>query len=312
MKRYPAGILASCSIPWTERFEFMEDIFRAQVRLILAETQLIYIMGTSGEGYAVSDSQFKTIVGAFSDEVRSGGGEPMVGLIHLSSASVQARIDMCRDMGVRDFQISLPGWGAVNDKELFAFFHLICDANPDCRFLHYNIPRTKRIVTSREYVELETRHENLVATKHGTDSMLQIAGIMSETKEIRHFITDFGYLYGATLGECGLLIAIASCNFALGRRYFELARDGDYYGALELHKQLVGIRNELTKLVLPTSHMDGAFDKMYIKLQIPEFPLRLYPPYEGSSDETFHRFVEVLKTNFPEWHPAALQNAETY
>ena len=125
--RYPRGILASCCIPWSEHFEFMEYIFRVQLRLILEQTNLVYIMGTAGEGYAVSDKQYRHIVRVFAEVMRRAGAEPMVGLINLSVATMQDRIDLGRELGVNDFQLSLPSWGELSDSEVSGFFELICD-----------------------------------------------------------------------------------------------------------------------------------------------------------------------------------------
>ena len=49
-------------------------------------------------------------------------------------------------------------------------------------------------------------------------------------------------------------------------------------------------------------HMDGAYDKMLVKLgMLPEFALRLLSPYE-SFDEDDHRACrELLETRYPDW-----------
>ena len=36
----------------------------------------LYVFGTAGEGYAVTDSQFHAITSAFADEMRRGGADP--------------------------------------------------------------------------------------------------------------------------------------------------------------------------------------------------------------------------------------------
>jgi dihydrodipicolinate synthase/N-acetylneuraminate lyase len=119
MKRYPSAIMSTCCVPWDDRDRFAESIFRRGVRLALAGTPHLYIFGTAGEGYAVTDRQFDEIVTAFADEMRQGGAEPMVGVIHLSLGTILERIERCRAAGVRRFQISLPSWGALNERELF-------------------------------------------------------------------------------------------------------------------------------------------------------------------------------------------------
>jgi hypothetical protein len=61
-----AAILATAVVPWTEGFEFDEPVFRRQVHTIARNlTRHIYVFGTAGEGYAVSERQFDQITMAF-------------------------------------------------------------------------------------------------------------------------------------------------------------------------------------------------------------------------------------------------------
>src|SRR5437764_12340925 len=106
MKRYPACIMATCCVPWDEQFRFAEPIFRRGVRSMPAQgTKHLYVFGTAGEGYAVTEQQFDQIVAVFAEEMRQGKAEPMVGVISLSLGTILDRIDRCRATGVRHFQI---------------------------------------------------------------------------------------------------------------------------------------------------------------------------------------------------------------
>ena len=178
MKHYPACILSTCCVPWDEDGCFNETIFRRGVRATLADgTRHLYVFGTAGEGYAVTDQQFDQVVAAFADEMRRGNAEPMVGVIALSLGTICERIERCRDIGVRRFQISLPSSGALNERELLDFFDRVCGRFEDCQFLHYNLPRTKRMVTGKEYGRLADAHPNLVATKNCGDSLAHIQSL---------------------------------------------------------------------------------------------------------------------------------------
>lgn len=54
---------------------------------------------------------------------------------------------------------------------------------------------------------------------------------------------------------------------------------------------------------IPDSRIDGSYDKLFEKMYVPDMPLRLLPPYIGSSDEEYHNFVRLLKERLPEWVP---------
>ena len=46
---------------------------------------------------------------------------------------------------------------------------------------------------------------------------------------------------------------------------------------------------------------DGAYDKLFVKYSIPEFPQRLYPPYEGVTDAQFAAFDRAVRQALPGW-----------
>jgi dihydrodipicolinate synthase/N-acetylneuraminate lyase len=304
MKRFPACMLATCVIPWDEHGDFMEDLFHHEVREMLAHgTKHLYIFGTAGEGYAVADRQFDQIVRVFQKIMHSGGAEAMVGVIDLALNHIIERIERARDAGVRWFQISLPSWGPLNDRELLEFFRQTCGRFPDCRFLHYNLMRTKRLVTAQEYARLAAAHPNLVATKNSTDSLTRIEELLTFAPELQHFLNEFGYAYGCLIGECGLLASLALTNWEAGRKFFDAGRNRDVHTLLSMQRALMALTRDLVAAVGDAAHMDGAFDKMLWRLHDRRFPLRLLPPYAGVDEACFERFATLLRENHPAWAP---------
>jgi dihydrodipicolinate synthase/N-acetylneuraminate lyase len=301
MTRYPACIMSCCVVPWDERLEFVEDLFRHQVRKLISDgTRHLYIFGTASEGYAVTNRQYLEITTAFADEMKRGQAEPMVGVISLSLPTIIERIAMARELGVRQFQISLPSWGPLTDSELAQFFRETCGRFEDCSFLHYNLLRTKRLVTPAEYGRLAQEYPNLVATKNSTDSMDRIYGLIHEAPQLRHFLTETGFVFGSLIGEVGLLISLAATNWKGAHAFFEAGQRRDASTLVAQHQELIGILQILLEGGRP-AHMDGAFDKMLWKLHDERFPLRLLPPYEGASDQGFTRFRTALRERYPHW-----------
>lgn len=302
MKRYPAGIMATCCVPWDEQGRFAEAIFRRGVRTMLAVgTRHLYVFGTAGEGYAVTERQFDQVVAAFADEMRGGQAEPMVGVISLSLGTIVERVERCRDAGVTHFQISLPSWGALSEGELFEFFARVCGRFPDCRFLHYNLPRTKRMVSGKEYGRLAEEHPNLVATKNCGDSLALLRGLQEDAPQLQHFLSEMGYVYGSQFGECGILASFIM-NWPKLRALWEAGRRRDQAALLSIQREIEVVIQTLGEAV-PDGRIDGAYDKLFEKMYDPEFPLRLLPPYAGSTDEEFRTFVRLLEERLPEWIP---------
>lgn len=305
MARYKQTILGTCCVPWNEDGSLMESTFRGSIRGLIAQgIPDLYIFGTAGEGYAVTESQFDRITRVFVEEMQAAGAEPMVGALSLSLPVILERIERAARMGVRQFQISLPSWGALSDKELEVFFQEVCGRFPEFQFLHYNLPRTKRIVMPKEYALLAAKHPNLVATKCAIGEVSMIAGLLQYAGELRHFFTEQNFAAGSLLGECGFLISIASINPRRARQYFEagVAREVDTLRTMRA--ELMGMHTEMIGAIGSTPYIDGAYDKLFSRMQIKDFPLRLLPPYQFVSDAAFERFVAVLREKYPAWLPA--------
>jgi dihydrodipicolinate synthase/N-acetylneuraminate lyase len=305
LKRYHSCILAACCVPWNEDGTLAEAIFRREIRNLLSSlTHDVYLFGTAGEGYAITEQQFDQIVRVFRQETNQPDVRAMVGIISLSLPTMIERIERAREMGIRHFQISLPSWGALSDGELKRFFKEICGRFPDSAFLHYNLMRAKRLLTPDEYAALADEHPNLVAAKNSTDSVERIQSLMTKAPQLQHFFTETGFGSASQIGECGFLISIASLHFAEAKKYFELARRRDFETSLSRGRELLEMFLDLVALGRAEAHMDGAYDKVFCKIHDPEFPLRLLPPYAGLSDETFHKMVAMIQKKYPRWDGA--------
>ncbi len=301
--RYPQGILATCCIPWREDFTLDEPLLRATLQGILKQTPMIYLFGTAGEGYALSREQFRHIVSIFAAEMASADADPMVGIITLSLSEMKYRIAAAMELGVRSFQISLPSWDTLTPAETGIFFDEILGTFPEADFFHYNSTRAGRTVTPTEYAEISARHPNLVGAKITTDSTRYIEAIMNQKLPIRLFFTSPGYAYASQFGTCGFLIAIASCNWNQARRYFAAGMTGERELLLKLQGELGAMTGELLAAVGISGHIDGAYDKMFLKMHNPDFPLRLLPPYGYPPESAYVRFREYIVSHYPSWLP---------
>lgn len=286
-----AAILATAVVPWTERYEFDEDRFCRQVHTIARGlTRHIYVFGTAGEGYAVTDKQFDRIAAAFWRSAQECAASPMLGVISLSLPTILERIGRGHALGFREFQISLPSWGALNDRELDTFFAETCGRFPDSNFHHYNLLRTKRLLTSVEYRRLTAAHPNFVAVKSSTDDPAILADLLTVSPRLRFFFTEFGYAIARRTHDVGFLISLASVNYARARA-FVAGDDARRTADVADLRAMVATLREISN---GRFHIDGAFDKMLFRVSDPAFPLRLLPPYATATEEEFNRFRAAL------------------
>lgn len=281
--RYPQSHLAACVLPWTEDFRLDVPLFEEHVNdAIKGGFTSIYLMGTAGEGYALTDAQFKEAVGTFAKLAVKPGLDPQVGVISLSMGVFLERIAWARDQGIRMFQISLPSWGMLDAAERLLFFKTVCGKFPDCRFLHYNLPRTKYIITGPEYKRIMNEVPNLVATKNSTGDYYRIADLMKHAGELQHFLLEGGFAMGCMIGECSLLCSYDALFPKTSWEFFEAGKRRDLEKLWQLHVMLndVDLFSDFGREMI-----DGSYDKTLLWLRKPHFPTRMLPPYLGASPE---------------------------
>jgi dihydrodipicolinate synthase/N-acetylneuraminate lyase len=299
--RYHQAVLVSCEVPWDEEERLIETVFRQEVRHTLAEFNNLYIFGTAGEGYAVDTPTFQRLVEIFYEETRGENVFPQVGVIGLSTATVRERIAFAYKVGFRTFQISLPSWGALNDKEMLRFFVDVCGAFPDAGFLHYNLLRAKRLLTAEDYRRVADAVPNLVATKNTGLNFLALAELMRRTPEIQHFLSESMFPTGCLHGTCSLLSSFGPMLPKAAKQLFEYGRTGDIAALFRFQKDYLEMAEQVIAPMRRYPLMDGAYDKVIMKLGGVDIPLRLLSPYESFSEEVFEECRAILRSRFPHW-----------
>ncbi len=304
MARYPQAILISCEAPWDENEQLIEDVFRREVRSVLQHFNHLYVFGTAGEGYAVDTVRFQQVVRIFYEETRGADVHPMVGVIGLSTANIVERIAFAYATGFRVFQISMPAWGALNDTEVMTFFRDVCGAFPDAQFLHYNLPRTKRVLEGADYRRLIDAVPNLVATKNTGGGLERAAALMTQAGELQHFFGETNFPHGCMYGECSLLSSFGPMSPHKTWALFDAGRKGQMVEMFKLQKEFHDMLYGVLGSVLSEGRIDGAYDKMLVRLGgLEEMPLRLLSPYQGFSEEQYQACKRILHEQFAEWLP---------
>lgn len=300
--RYPQAILVSCEIPWDENGQLLEAAFRRSIQSTLQHYNHLYIFGTAGEGYAVSQAQFRRIVDIFYDETRGDTVQPMVGLIGMSTAIVLEKLQYAYERGFRAFQISLPSWGRLTDAEVMTFFQDVCGAFPETQFLHYNLPRAGRVLEARDYRPIVDAVPNLVATKNTGGGHTRAAELVSQVGELQHFLGEGNFLQGSLYGECSLLATFGSLSPHRVKAYFAAAQAKDYPRMLEFQRGFHDLLADLFKILTGESKIDGAYDKLWVRLGgFKDMPLRLLSPYHGFSEAQYHACKSMLESKYADW-----------
>lgn len=303
--RHPRGILVACAVPWDEDDRFRESLFREQVRGLVAHGfPQQYVFGTAGEGHAVDTARFTAVSAAFLDEASRSGATAQIGVIALSTPAVVERIRIAYDLGARSFQVSLPAWGRLADAEVDRFFDDVCGAFSDATFLHYNLGRTGRMLTGTDYARIVARVPNLVATKQATGSQAHAHDVLARAPELAHHFDVDLFPAAALHGPASLLASYAPLSPRRIHELFDAAERGDAAELARMQAEIVALSADLWATPAPGPHMDGAYDKLLLRIGVmPGFPLRLLSPYLGFTEDDAARCRALMEARWPHWLP---------
>jgi dihydrodipicolinate synthase/N-acetylneuraminate lyase len=291
-RRLPPTVLATCVLPWDDRLRFDEDAFREHVRLVAAHmTRHLYVFGTAGEGYAVTEAQFRDIARVFWDEARRCAVTPMLGVISTSLGTVIERLEFGLGLGYRQFQISFPAWGPVSDAERDVFFRETCGRFPLAQFLHYNTPRGGRVLTGAEYGRLAAEHASLAAVKFTSSDAAVVAELVQNADPVQCFLTEPAYVLAN--GNCGLLVSLSGARLSLPG-HFQAARGARLRELGRLAEAVDELLEDSFRAACPSAHMDGAYEKVLARAHGARLALRLLPPYQGATEDAYRRFEAGL------------------
>ena len=301
--RYPQGVMVTAVSGWDEKENLLEDLFRECIRDYLVKGfKFIYIFGTAGEGYAVDTARFRQQVEIFREETAGKDIHAQVGVIGLSTANIVERVAFAHDAGFREFQISFPCWGALDDDEVMTFFRDVCGAFPDSKFLHYNNPRAKRTMSGTDYARVTQEVPNLVATKNGGVDVAKVADLMTHAADLQHFWGECLYPYACLYGECSVLSSYGGCSPTKTWQLYEAGRAGNTAECFRIAQEFMDVWTEaFSPTDYRTDPIDPVWDKMLAKLAGLDIPLRLLSPYRCYPDEVYEQVKRILIEKYPEW-----------
>ena len=178
---------------------------------------------------------------------------------------------------------------------MLRFFVDVCGTFPDSQFLHYNLPRTKRVLSGVHYARLIAEVPNLVATKNTAGGVTGAEDLLRHSSELMHFMGEGNFPHGAMFGSVGLLATMAELAPIRCRELFEAGQKRDLVPLFTIQHQFARLEAELWAVGSSAPHMDGAYDKMLTKLgMLPDFPLRLLSPYTSFEESDYLAMKQVL------------------
>jgi dihydrodipicolinate synthase/N-acetylneuraminate lyase len=189
----------------------------------------------------------------------------------------------------------------LNDRELMAFFKDVCGAFADSKFLHYNLPRANRVLTAIDDRQLADAVPNLAATKITGTSVHEACELMRMVPELQHFFGEGLFPIGCLYGQCSLLSSFGPLFPSRTHEFFEYGKRGQFDKLFPMLRQYLDVADEVLSPTRGKTLIDGAYDKMAVRMSGIDFPPRLLSPFEWFSEETYQACRKILHEKYADW-----------
>ena len=232
----PYGIIPPIVSPFDEKGKFNEKVYRTLIdRLIEGGVHGIFPLGTTGEFYAFSVAESKTVLEITMDQV-NGRVPVYAGANNITTRGTIELVQIAQECKVDAVSVLTPMFISQTQQELVHFYTDIAGSTDLPVIIYNNRPKTNVHVEPKTIAKL-AEIENIVGVKDSTGDFTNTAEYIRLTRGN----DNFGVLLGRdTLIHAGLchgaVGAIASCaNVAprIAADIYDKYVAGDIEGSLE-------------------------------------------------------------------------------
>lgn len=177
----PKGVIVPIVTPMNDDESINEDELRKQInRLIDAGIYGIFVLGTNGEFYALSEPEKLRVIKAAVDETK-GRVPVFAGTGCVSTADTVALSRKAQDLGVDALSVISPYFVNVSQDDIFNHFSAVADA-VDIPILLYNMPaRTGNNINFKTLKKLHEKHPNIIGAKDSSGNFDNSLRYIQET-----------------------------------------------------------------------------------------------------------------------------------
>ncbi len=303
-KRFSTDPITVIPPAWKADYSFDRDSFVNAIDLIKSYDKFALYFGcTASEGHSFSREMLLDTAKLFAEQMKGYAHHYFVGLIGLSLAEMIERVDALKAIGIKGFMFALPSWGVLRSPvESYDFVNRLCAAHRDCNFIFVQHRAQHNAPLPPDLKVLEEKNPNLVAVKQGGHAYVDArysAALETPLSMVEYYL-DYAWTYANLYFDPSFMPSTISCSYRRTIDFYEAGLRKDIALCTEIDKEIQKA-DQLMAELFPMDRIDGAYDKMWLKMSIPDYPLRLYPPYECFSDELFEEYRDRMKQLLPNW-----------
>lgn len=244
MKQLPRGIIPAVVTPLTPNYKINEPVLRKLINhLIKGGIHGLFVVGTTGEFYALTPEEKAEIIGITVDE--TAGRVPVyAGCGAVSTAETIRLTRIAADLKVDGVSVLTPMFISPKEEEIYNHYRAIAKSTDLPVILYNNLPKTGVTITPRT-VEALADIKNITGIKDSSGDFTLTGEYIRLTRD-----KDFAVLAGRdTLihaclcyGGRGAIAAGANVVPALCASIYDKYMEGDMAGSLEDQYRLAPLR----------------------------------------------------------------------
>ena len=296
------GPWAGLPVAWTERDEFDEQTYRADVAACCdAGVPGVYSGGTTGEFYAMEFDEFSAVARATVEECHAHGKPAMVGCSATYTLGVVRRAAVAAALGADAIQVALPFWMEVGDRQVVPFFAEVAREWGGPLSI-YETTRSKKALTLEQhraikdaapgYLMVKANAGTIGATTEGCAALSQIVNVF-----VGEHLWD-------TLGPVGAAGCCSALVYWNPRVVLALWRDmqaRDWPAVRSVCDQIRTLHPFLAAEFAPKGFTDTAYDRMGgLASGFLHTSFRSRGPYPSPTQADVDALREWYREHFPE------------
>lgn len=248
----------------------------------------IYSNGTAGEFYTLNEQEFDKVSRLLAEKCEQSGMPFQIGISHPSAQISLERIKRARALKPSAFQLILPDWFPVTNREAIHFLETVAEAAGDIGLVLYNPPHAKRVLEPAEWATLNKAVSGLVGVKvfdqDGDDDWYEEVQVHAEGLSV--FVPGHNLATGIAKGAQGAYSNVA-CLSPFGAQHWYEVMLNDLEKALDVEKCIHQFFEEhITPFITEEGYSNQAIDKLLAAIGgWTEITPRLRWPYRWIPEE---------------------------
>ena len=297
------GPWAGLPVAWTENDEFDEQTYREDVaRCCRAGAPGIYTGGTTGEFYAMSFKEFKSITRATVEQSHAAGKPVMIGCTSTYTLGAAKHAAFAAETGADAIQIALPFWVEVPDSEVIGFFEEVSRASGGLPLSIYDTGSAKKVLTLEQHQAIKKAVPNYLMLKAiGGTVGASVEGCEELSKIVSVFVAESRWLELCPKGAAGSCSALIYWNPNVILTLWGHIQNEQWDLAQELSRKLEACVDFVVEEFGKKGFTDTAFDRLGARSSgFLSTSLRCRAPYPGPTEQDVRALRQWYQDNFPE------------